>query len=644
MKAQLSCRLEHVSAALGYLMLGDAVAQVYRVAAITSEPRLWETYVNASSGEVLLLRDATRYHKANVFLENPFTTPELLSVELEGITEDEEHKDHTYGAYARVATCTAQGGYGCLNWKHEAVATEADGFTGFAPEMDGSVLDDGFSEVNGYFTLDRGQRWFREEMGFQGLFTDADQYEHNHTFVAQDHLWMYVNLDWDNGGFIGGSMYGMADLIILGRVDGSDFAYDSDVVLHEFTHAVSSKVFSLWDFDVDELGSDLSARGMEEGTADYFAGSINDSSAIGEFSGTARDLSNQRRCPEDIIGESHYDGWITGGTLWSIRAAIGQRKADHLHYSTMIGYPIRSFEDWGEALLDRAAVMASSSSELEEDLQLSDEDVQAIEQVIEERNLIGCRRIIELTPDGDRADLYVDTAVNNSQGTPSPLQYMVRTHDDTEVLLLDIDTFYNQDYDVLVREGMPVEYTWLEEPFLHWQAEYDMEWLAVDRVSVPVKISNTTELVLKKSTSYYFSIVSRAKNDNPHFSKISAKLLQEPEPVDLRFPVEISNGQDKPQPISMNPSPIIEPKASPETFDDHSSCRCQYIGSKRSPLGPEILLSLILMIGWGRRRRPGTTAHGNPVASGHRECRAATDAPTCRRSARHVDSLKHRLP
>ncbi len=599
LETQLNTRCEKTDAVLGYLPMGDTTVLAYRVAAMTPGPRLWLGFVCADTGRLLLLHDETKHHQANVYPENPVVSPDLVSVELEDISPEVSHMYHTHGAYARVASCTQGGVMGCQTWDQLAVATAADGFSTIVPEPNGYVFSDGFAEVNGYYLLNKVQKWYRSEFGFAGLFMDAEVYQNLGTLDPQEHIWMYVNVNWANGAFLGGALYGFSDTITLGFLNGSDLAYDADVVFHEFTHGVSSRVFNLWTFDVDELGSDLSAGGIEEGTADYFAASLNGNSVVGEFAAVGRDLENQRRCPEDIIGESHHDGWIAGGTMWSIRTGIGHKKADHLQYSTLVGYPIHSFEDWGEALLDRAAFMASAGSGLDEELVLSSDDVSAVEQAINARNLIGCERIIELVAGGAPASLFVSTAVNKSQGTPSPVQYLVTTDAEAEVLRVEIKAVANKDYDVLVREGEPVKYTWIKEPFLHWQADYDMAYLAVDQVGTPVKISNTTELLLQKDTSYYFSVIARPSHDSPHQSTLSAEFSNEPEPTTTatdtgtatETTTDTGTGTDT---VVPNPeSPDLE---SSETIDE-SSCSCRSVGAHNSTYGLGFWLSVLVVVG-----------------------------------------------
>ncbi|MFZ9889606.1 MAG: M36 family metallopeptidase, partial [Myxococcota bacterium] len=67
-----------------------------------------------------------------------------------------------------------------------------------------------------------------------------------------------------------------------------DFAYDGDIVFHEFTHAVVHSYLpefgSLWH---DEQGANAESGALNEGWSDYFAASFTGDSATGEYGGAA---------------------------------------------------------------------------------------------------------------------------------------------------------------------------------------------------------------------------------------------------------------------------------------------------------------------------------------------------------------------
>lgn len=110
-----------------------------------------------------------------------------------------------------------------------------------------------------------------------------------------------------------------------------DFAYDGDIVFHEFTHAIVHsfvpELGSLWH---DEQGSHAEPGAMNEGWSDYFSSSFTGNSATGEYGGAGitggelglRDADNDKRCPTDLIGQVHEDSQPWSGALWDIREAV----------------------------------------------------------------------------------------------------------------------------------------------------------------------------------------------------------------------------------------------------------------------------------------------------------------------------------
>ncbi len=107
-----------------------------------------------------------------------------------------------------------------------------------------------------------------------------------------------------------------------------DFAYDGDVVRHEFTHAiVHSFVPGLGSQGFDAFGTHAESGGLNEGWADYFSSSFIGNPTVGDYAGQGlpgaeaglRDNDNQKKCPDDIIGEVHADSEHWAGALWAIR-------------------------------------------------------------------------------------------------------------------------------------------------------------------------------------------------------------------------------------------------------------------------------------------------------------------------------------
>jgi hypothetical protein len=110
-----------------------------------------------------------------------------------------------------------------------------------------------------------------------------------------------------------------------------DFAYDGDVVFHEFMHAITTSLIGkLNNLGLDKWGIHSEPGALNEGFADYFAASFTNKSTVGEYASTKdgfgeaslRNIDNNASCPNDVIGESHNDSLIWSGALWEIRSAL----------------------------------------------------------------------------------------------------------------------------------------------------------------------------------------------------------------------------------------------------------------------------------------------------------------------------------
>jgi uncharacterized protein (TIGR03382 family) len=137
-----------------------------------------------------------------------------------------------------------------------------------------------------------------------------------------------------------------------------DFAYDGDVTRHEFTHAlVHSFVTGLGSLGRDSFGTQAESGALNEGWSDYFSSSFVDDPAVGDYAARGlvsgeiglRNNANDRRCPDDIIGEVHQDSEPWAGALWSIRD-------EHLRQGGDVD------------LLDRALLTALAQADDDEDM------------------------------------------------------------------------------------------------------------------------------------------------------------------------------------------------------------------------------------------------------------------------------------
>ena len=173
------------------------------------------------------------------------------------------------------------------------------------------------------------------------------------------------------------------DSIIFFQGD-KDFAYDARVIYHEYTHAVVGTGRLNGFPTADKFGLSNAPGSMNEGLADYFAGSIADDPVIGAYVGVMglglRDLSEARRCPEDSIDEIHAHGQLIGSTMWAVREAVGAEIAD--------GIAFRALEQFSRTTDHQQAAELI----LAEAVDISDEVGNQVREIFEGYGFIDCER------------------------------------------------------------------------------------------------------------------------------------------------------------------------------------------------------------------------------------------------------------
>ncbi|MCU0661878.1 MAG: hypothetical protein MUC50_06075 [Myxococcota bacterium] len=583
-------------AELGILPVQGHPVLVYMVIASQKGPRLTKSFIDAHSGAVLFRYDAIKRHRAVVYEHNPVVDGQALTeVELPGIVADGEHALHTYGEFARVASCDdlSMTSYeiSCPSITHRAVATQENGFLDIQPVLDEDVFDDGFAEIMVYYTVDRINRWYRDTLGFDHRFFDSEQFKETGELQENDFLWIYPNANYANGFFAPGMDYPgykRPDLIVLGSIYGKDLAYDNDVVSHEFAHAVSSKAFSVGMGDLDSLGINLSSNAVEEGSADYFSSTFQGDPNVGEYVGVDRVLENANSCPNDLIGEGHHDGQIVSGAIWNIRSVIGATKADNLYYLALSSHQIRTFDDLVSAIKAETYYLGK---ETDESIRLTPSDVVVITDELVARQLEGCKRLVPLVEGMEPLLQYTGFAIAD-KGSPSGVQYVVQTGPDTEALSLHLLPMGEADYDVLVRAEVPVAYKWSTGGYDYsWEATYDMSWTYDGHNPiVEAKISRATALPLQKETTYYFSIVCRPNMNSAQApgcrNMLTVELSEVPEPSTDDVPSTDTQLEDT-ESTTSDTSDSAEEETDSESDKDKSSsfeaggggCDCRFAGS-----------------------------------------------------------------
>jgi hypothetical protein len=299
---------------------------------------------------------------------------------------------------------------------HKAEADQAlDFLYDPPPESSPARLEDEFAEVQVFYHINKIYDFF-QSLGFETMVPS--------TRGQPTQIWATVNyrppidLDypdqssWDraldpnaalvpmeNAFFMAaaGSGYFLErdrDSLIIGQGTAVDFAYDGDVVYHEFTHAVVNSTAQLGYAVMDEYGLDSGPGAMNEGYGDYFSSALTGDPKVGEYAsrsfaegtGAIRDLENGDVCPDQLWGESHQDSQAFSGGLWQARQLVGE--GNRLAYDAAVYAALAS-------LTSESGFEAAATATVEQvRARLGDEIASSVRAVYEQRGLLGCNNRI----------------------------------------------------------------------------------------------------------------------------------------------------------------------------------------------------------------------------------------------------------
>ena len=385
---------------------GDRARPAWLLDALALQPRfgLWAVAVDAERGSVLWGRSAMRHAKGRVYPTNPVKSS-LEELPLLGLYKG----DTLTGEHADVQRC-AQVQESQLSCDRKAVP-DAWGNYFFAP--DDPSLEDPFAEVSAYFHVDSFHRYLAQRFGFARLGT-------------QQQIKVIANFQYKD---LKGNMVGYPNAF-FGDVDGdgrgdlvigqakTDYAYDGDVVYHEFTHSIVDEIAGLEPI-IDSEGFNLMPLALSEAFADLFAAIYTRDPVVGDYAGGnaggIRNLVGQASCPDALQGESHTDGLIWGRAVWAIRENAPQRdQLEDALYKTL-------------AALDKHAGIADAAAVLLKVAQVEYPTLLPVVQAeLAQRGVAGCSRIVPLAPDVQKTGYLFGTAdVVGLLAVPGPMQYKV---------------------------------------------------------------------------------------------------------------------------------------------------------------------------------------------------------------------------
>ncbi|MFN7130996.1 MAG: hypothetical protein ACK4N5_02870 [Myxococcales bacterium] len=165
-----------------------------------------------------------------------------------------------------------------------------------------------------------------------------------------------------------------SDALVMFQGTEADFGYDGDVVYHELTHGVIYTTANFQGIALDQHGALNEGGAMHEGFADYFSAAITNDPKVGEYVGTRvptnpnappaegalRDLENDFKCPDLLVGEVHVDSEHFSAALWASRKKLGgttaASKFDEAVIDAMFSLsPQATFRDAATAVANAAA-------------------------------------------------------------------------------------------------------------------------------------------------------------------------------------------------------------------------------------------------------------------------------------------------
>jgi hypothetical protein len=248
-------------------------------------------------------------------------------------------------------------------------------------------LTDKFAQVNAYYHIDKMDSFFRNSLGVPMGYG----------------LQVVVNYApggaaYDNAFFSPYTTPRFSNLIVIGEGSKIDFAYDSDVFMHEFTHYVNANTVTFNDGSYgDQYGLNPMPGALDEGTADYFACTVNDDPILGGSAlaalGGQRDLTNNPgKCPEVVFGEPHADGGLVGNATWRIRQALGRDVADPLIWSSIqLLHGGATFADFAGGILKGSDAAVAKGT-------MTAAKGAEVKAILDDLGLTGCGRAVDVSP------------------------------------------------------------------------------------------------------------------------------------------------------------------------------------------------------------------------------------------------------
>jgi hypothetical protein len=409
--------------------------------------------------------------RAYVYPSNPVASPDLICVSLSDMLEP----GATSLGNQDIATGNCIDNNNCrpvelfpglpfdIHWCDDAPTAAANAAGDFTDHVfvSDTELDDAFSEIQMFYHVNKAYEVARSLGGFTNLsarplgaivnfrapidlagddlFGDIlAQSCSGPTYTGDIPLHNFDNAFFvPAGGFLG---YPERDSIVFGQGNAGDFAYDGDVIAHEFGHAVMHTVAPELAFGfLDQYGFDPTPGGMHEGYADLMTMFVTDDPQVGEYVGQAfglgavRNIDNAHTCPDSLIGETHEDSLPFTGAIWEARNAVATNPTDKRLFDQAVFAAQQTF-DAGDQFATAAA-----KTVLEIEAALGVAAASAVESIFAARGLDGCNNRVV---DGSKTkQLLIVGSNGNVQPTgvvPGPVQFRYDLPGGADTITVDI--------------------------------------------------------------------------------------------------------------------------------------------------------------------------------------------------------------
>ncbi len=463
-------------------------------------PQSWQVLVDAVDGTVLQAEQTTHTVDGTVFPESPaYSDP--VEVELQNLLSS----DRLAGTYAEAFSCVDWdidpkpfGQRDCLAIDPTATPDHKGNYR-YQPAY--GALEDPFAEVHAYYHTDLISSWADERWQIRGPgpIRVLTNFPLTNAF--------YGDFDGD----------GERDLSFGISDDGYNFAYDPDVVYHEYGHAIVRTVVGSMGMGADEIGVDWTSGSLNEGTADLFAMVLSGDPLLAEYlgqserwDGAIRDLEPDRRCPDGLQSEVHRSGEILGSLGWNLIEVLGTDLTAELLVGALGTWSSEtSWSGAGQSLLASAGDLHSAG-------ELDSPTLEQVEALIEDSGMPDCTRIIDLGATPTSTQYLLNLGMDGEYARfPTGVQLSFLAPPEATAIELEVLDFDGAKdgtgWTIYLRAGSPVSHvaSRVEGVGLAYAEVQDFDLKVDGRGRKRIRLDMETTPALRPGERYYFAIASR---------------------------------------------------------------------------------------------------------------------------------------